>query len=187
MLWAQFSAISTHFREKNLHENQCYDPFLHSLAAHILGNKCQFFRWKYFLSITSVPSHTAPKGHSTRKQGCQMVYFQTINPNLCTFWRVWQWKILVYWSVWHVWRPFGLFYSHWVYVPIIWSFGIFLQFWYVMPRKIWQLCSQAIHSIFFRTFQCISDPFRTYVGIAPISCSFKWNFKSGQTILHLVY
>jgi hypothetical protein len=29
-------------------------------------------------------------------QGCQMVYFQTETPNLVTFWRLLQWKILVY-------------------------------------------------------------------------------------------
>jgi hypothetical protein len=36
-------------------------------------------------------------------QGCQMVYFQTKNPNLGIFWRVLQWKMLY----------------------ILWSFGIF--------------------------------------------------------------
>jgi hypothetical protein len=29
-------------------------------------------------------------------QGCQTVYFQTKNPNLCKFCRILQWKMLVY-------------------------------------------------------------------------------------------
>jgi hypothetical protein len=58
--------------------------------------------------------------------GCQMAKFQTKNPNLGRFWRVLQWKMLVYlmaiWSisanfVWH----FGKFCGHLVYFP---RFGI---------------------------------------------------------------
>jgi hypothetical protein len=38
------------------------------------------------------------------KQGCQMVYFQTKNPDVGKFWSVLQWKMLgIFW-------PFGLFY-----------------------------------------------------------------------------
>jgi hypothetical protein len=34
-------------------------------------------------------------------QGCQMVYFQTKNPNLCKFWRVLKLQMLVYFmSIW---------------------------------------------------------------------------------------
>jgi hypothetical protein len=56
-------------------------------------------------------------------QGCQMVCFQTKNPNLGKFWRVLLWKILVY-------------FYHSVYFKaiwnILWQFGIFfpvLVFW----------------------------------------------------------
>jgi hypothetical protein len=39
----------------------------------------------------------------------------------------------------------GIFCGHSVNFPVIWnvlwSFGIFLPFWYVVPRKIWQPCS----------------------------------------------
>jgi hypothetical protein len=31
-------------------------------------------------------------------QGCQMVYFKTKNPDLGTFWRASEWKILVYFT-----------------------------------------------------------------------------------------
>jgi hypothetical protein len=35
------------------------------------------------------------------RQGCQMVYFQTKNPNLGTFWRALEWKMLVYFmAIW---------------------------------------------------------------------------------------
>jgi hypothetical protein len=36
--------------------------------------------------------------HGTSVQGCQMAYFQTINPNIGKFWRVLQWKMLVYFT-----------------------------------------------------------------------------------------
>jgi hypothetical protein len=41
-------------------------------------------------------------------QGCQMVCFQTKNTNLGKFWRVFQWKILVYFmAIWYILWPFG--------------------------------------------------------------------------------
>jgi hypothetical protein len=72
-------------------------------------------------------------------QGCQMVCFQTKNPNLGKFWRVLQWKILVYFiTIRFILGPFA---------NILWPFGIFCghlvyfsPFWYFVPRKIWQLC-----------------------------------------------
>jgi hypothetical protein len=48
-------------------------------------------------------------------------YLQTKNPNLGKFWRVLQWKILVYIMViWSIFRPFGLFSVHLVYFQAIW-------------------------------------------------------------------
>jgi hypothetical protein len=41
-------------------------------------------------------------------QGCQMVFFQTKNPNLGKFWRALEWKKLVYsMSIWTILGPFG--------------------------------------------------------------------------------
>jgi hypothetical protein len=61
------------------------------------------------------------------EQGCQMVCFQTKNPSLGKFWRVLQWKMLVYFMT------IGLFYGNWKYfIPIwyiLWSFGIFFPVW----------------------------------------------------------
>jgi hypothetical protein len=60
------------------------------------------------------------------EQGCQMVCFQTKNPNLGKFWRVLQWKILVYFkTVWSILLSFEIFYGHLVYFMYVWSFGIF--------------------------------------------------------------
>jgi hypothetical protein len=60
---------------------------------------------------------------------------------------------------WFIFWPFGLFYNYRVYfvaifgimyghlvyfchfgIMYIWSFGIFLPFWYVLSRKIWHPC-----------------------------------------------
>jgi hypothetical protein len=62
------------------------------------------------------------------RQGCQMIYFQTRNPNLGKFWRFLQWKMLVYfmdiWSIygrliyfiaiWHSSWPFCKFFPRYV-------------------------------------------------------------------------
>jgi hypothetical protein len=88
-------------------------------------------------------------------QGCQMVYFQNKNFHLGKFWRVFQWKMLVYFmAIWSNLRPFGTFYDgHLVYFTaiwyIFWPFGIvygywyIFPFWYFTPIKIWQPCSKC--------------------------------------------
>jgi hypothetical protein len=51
-----------------------------------------------------------------------MAYFQTKNPNLGKFWRVLQWKILVYFmAIWSILRIFDIFYGHLVYFPPSWQ------------------------------------------------------------------
>jgi hypothetical protein len=36
-------------------------------------------------------------------QGCQMIYFQTKNPNLGKFWRALKWKMLTYFTaIWNI-------------------------------------------------------------------------------------
>jgi hypothetical protein len=53
------------------------------------------------------------------------------------FWRDLQWKMLVYdMDIWYILGPFGIFCGHSVYFILVWH--IFSQFWYVVPRKIWQ-------------------------------------------------
>jgi hypothetical protein len=75
----------------------------------------------------------SPKRRRSRSrwagQGCQMVYFQTINPNLSKFWRVLQWKVLVPICIlcaFGILRTFGIYImSIWC---ILWPFGIFFRF-----------------------------------------------------------
>jgi hypothetical protein len=55
-----------------------------------------------------------------------MVCFQTKNPNLGKFWRVLQWKMLVYlMTIWSILRPFDVFNAH--------LFN-FVVTWYIFPR-----------------------------------------------------
>jgi hypothetical protein len=89
------------------------------------------------------------------KQGCQMAYFQTKNPNLGTFWKVLQcldwWYIfgnLVYFTaIWYILWPFGLICGHLIYFVAIWYTIVTLwhiyPFWYVVSRKIWQPCCES--------------------------------------------
>jgi hypothetical protein len=63
-----------------------------------------------------------------QRQGCQMVCFQTQNPNLGEFWRALNWKMFL--SFW----PVGIFYRDLGY------FMTFFWLWYHVPRKIWQPC-----------------------------------------------
>jgi hypothetical protein len=80
------------------------------------------------------------------EQGCQMVYFQTKNPNLGNFWRVLQLKILVFvfnghlvhfTAIWYILRQFGIIYGHLVH---------FFPHWNFVPRKIWQPCFR-VHTL----------------------------------------
>jgi hypothetical protein len=54
---------------------------------------------------------------------CQMVCFQTKNPNLGKFWRASELKMLVYFMViWNILWSFGIYYGHLV---MLWQFGTF--------------------------------------------------------------
>jgi hypothetical protein len=77
-------------------------------------------------------------------QCCQMVYFQTKNPNLGKFWKVLQWKMYI-----------GIFYGRSVYFTakwyILWPFGTFCgHLVYFFPvlvcctEKIWQPCLEQL-------------------------------------------
>jgi hypothetical protein len=84
-----------------------------------------------------------------------MAYFKTKNPNLGKFWRVLQWKVLVYFmAIWSILWLFGIGILWLFGIGILWPYGIdygnllhFPQFWYVLPRKIWQPCFKC--QIFF--------------------------------------
>jgi hypothetical protein len=49
--------------------------------------------------------------------------FKPKNPNLGTFWRVLQWKVLAYFrTIWSILRPLEIFYGRLVYYVVIWYF-----------------------------------------------------------------
>jgi hypothetical protein len=53
------------------------------------------------------------------KSGNPMVYFQTKNLNLGKFWRVLEWKVLVYFiGIWNNLRPIGIFYGYLVHFVV---------------------------------------------------------------------
>jgi hypothetical protein len=70
-----------------------------------------------------------------------MAHFQTKNHNLGKFWRVLQWKMLVYFyvhlvyfrAIWSIFGPFGLFLVLLVYFMVIWY--IFSRFGMLYREK----------------------------------------------------
>jgi hypothetical protein len=67
-----------------------------------------------------------------------MVYFQTKNSNLGKFWRVLQWKMLVYFmAIWPILRQFSMLCCHMVNFVVI-SYTYVSPLWYVVPIQIWQ-------------------------------------------------
>jgi hypothetical protein len=98
------------------------------------GNLCIIFR-RYTLLRTN--EHWK-RTFCCCNQGCQMAYFETKNPDLGKFWKVLQWKVLVYYmsiwcrycmAIWYILWPLGGFYGCLLHFP---------PFWYVVPGKIWQ-------------------------------------------------
>jgi hypothetical protein len=54
-------------------------------------------------------------------QGCQMVHFQTKNPNLGKFWNALHWKMLIYlMAICNISGTFGVFYGHLVHFVSVW-------------------------------------------------------------------
>jgi hypothetical protein len=59
-------------------------------------------------------------GQKTPSQGCQMVYIANKISNLGKFWRVLQWKMLVYFvAIWYIVRLFGILEGYLVYFTVI--------------------------------------------------------------------
>jgi hypothetical protein len=85
---------------------------------------------KYFFKFTML--RMALKLTIVRLATGHPVCFHNKTPNLGQFWRVLDWKILVYFTtIGNILWPLGIFCGHLVY---------FLPFWYFVPRKIWQPC-----------------------------------------------
>jgi hypothetical protein len=61
-------------------------------------------------------------------QGCQMVYFQTKNPNFGKFWRSSDWKLFIcFITIRNILRTLGIFYDHLVHFYGFSRFGIMYQ------------------------------------------------------------
>jgi hypothetical protein len=72
-------------------------------------------------------------------QDCQMVYFQTKNPNLGKFWSVLQRKMMVnFMSIWSILLPFRIFYIHTAIWYVLWSFLYIFPVLVGCIKKIWQ-------------------------------------------------
>jgi hypothetical protein len=53
--------------------------------------------------------------------GCQMVCFQTKNPNFGQIWMALEWKMLLYFmTIWNILRPFGIIYGILVQFVVVW-------------------------------------------------------------------
>jgi hypothetical protein len=69
-------------------------------AGEHIFNVYLYYHYQHFFTLST--------GHLN--QGCQMVCFQTKNPNLGKFWRVLDWKMFI-----------CIFYGHWEYFMEIWE------------------------------------------------------------------
>jgi hypothetical protein len=90
----------------------------------------RFLETRLFFSEIDRPTFDAVE--TEQMQGCQMVCFQTKNPDLGKFWRVLLWKILVYFmTIWFHLQPSEILCGHLVYFVVIWyifhGFGILDQ------------------------------------------------------------
>jgi hypothetical protein len=94
-------------------------------------------------------------------QGCQMVFFQTKNPHLGKFWRVWQLKLLVYFmSIWYTLRPFAIFYGNLVYFLVIWYILSCFVMLYLAALKIhWQFSFTYVGPKNFFSCRCAQFDF----------------------------
>jgi hypothetical protein len=99
-----------------------------------------------------------------QEQGCQMAYsFQTKNPNLVRFCTDLQLEdvgihILCPFGL-HILLQFGILCGYLVYFVVIWSilwlFGVFFPFWYLVQRTIWQSCSSTLCSVLLANANCV--------------------------------
>jgi hypothetical protein len=83
------------------------------------------FLWKLEKSFCEEASSEREALTTRLEQGCQMVCFQTKNPNLGRFWRALEWKMMVYFMViWNILLSFGI---------NLWPFGNVVIIWYISP------------------------------------------------------
>jgi hypothetical protein len=75
------------------------------------------------------------------------------------FWRVLQWKMLVYFmDTWSISRSFVIFYGYLVYI-VRGNLGYFFPFWYFVGRKIWHPCTQP--GVVVKKWRRVIDSFKS--------------------------
>jgi hypothetical protein len=80
-----------------------------------------FFFFFFFCKSNESKFQTKETEKTVAQQGCQMVSFQTKNPNFGKFSRALDWKMLTYFmAMWNFLRTFGKFYDHLVHFELIW-------------------------------------------------------------------
>jgi hypothetical protein len=90
------------------------------------GTNCFYFDVSLETRIVSWTKNAAPV------QGCQMVCFQTKDPNLGKFWRVLHWKTLVYIvDTWPILRSLIIFYEQFYQTG---NLVLFVVIWYIFSR-----------------------------------------------------
>jgi hypothetical protein len=90
------------------------------------------------IQIEKQISHILTRGFPSQlEQGCQMVSFQTKIPSWVNLGGPWNLKC------WYILWPFGISYSRLAIFGAIReccdNLEYFSPFWYIVPRKIWQL------------------------------------------------
>jgi hypothetical protein len=92
-----------------------------------LGFKCPMYvpyslvKCKLCISVKPNTLHALTWTLSPRRQGCQIVWFQTKDPNLGKNFRASEWKMLIYFmAIWNILWIFGVFFDHSVYFVLIW-------------------------------------------------------------------
>jgi hypothetical protein len=94
-----------------------------------------------------------------QNQCCQMVYFQTKDPNLGKFWTVLQWKMLVFFTaIVSTLRPNVIFWGNLVHLVVIWYiFPILVYLYQEKSGNPYQNGNVKrgfyFHSSFFRRFE----------------------------------
>jgi hypothetical protein len=124
--------------------------------------------------LTISPSRAKPRRYfelprsffSTGIQGCQMVCFQTKNPNFGKIWRALEWKMLLYFlTVCNILRPFGII----IYASYsLWWLGIFFTFWHVWTKKHLATLRGSVRPFpaFCKSFGCFKlHEMTRYIGI----------------------
>jgi hypothetical protein len=102
--------------------------------------------WKFTLCRYSPWISTTDRTDRDLAAGMPDCIFLNQNTILGKFWRVLQWKVLVYFTaIWSILRLFGIFCGHLEYFMVMYLL-YFPPFWYVLQSEIWQPCLVAILS-----------------------------------------